>query len=131
MEGSKIGVAMIQQDLSDNPGKGADEYFKWLADAANLLTWQIQVASKEFDNVKTRMYEWYVKLQVLAPDKDYGQRFMTIAYAALLGVNYSKSQWSDDLKPFLQDLIEHAIAGKLEPTVMDRIQQQAAKQRQK
>src|SRR5260370_12491317 len=127
MEGSKIGVAMIQQDLTDNPAKWADEYFKWLTDTANLLTWQIQVASKELDNVKTRKSEWYVKLQVLAPDKDYGQRFMTIAYAALLGVNYSKSQWSDDLKPFLQALIENAIAGKVDPAVMDQIQQQAAK----
>src|SRR5260370_14492028 len=124
MEGSKIGVAMILPYLNDKPGKWADEYFNCLTDTANLLTWQIQVASKEFDNVKTRMYEWYVKLQVLAPDKDYGQRFMTIAYAALLGVNYSKSQWSDDLKPFLQALIENAIAGKVDPAVMDQIQHQ-------
>ncbi len=130
IQGYRDGVAQMQPYLQDNPEKWAEEYFNWLSDSANLLTWQIQVASKEFDNVKTRMYEWYVKLQVLAPDKDYGQRFTTIAYAALLGVNYSKSQWSDDLKPFLQALIENAIAGKVDPSVMDQIQQQAAKENQ-
>jgi len=76
------------------------------------------------------MYEWYVKLQVLAPNKDYGQRFTTIAYSALLGVTYSKALWADDLKPFLQALIENAIAGKVDPAVMDQIQQQAAKENQ-
>ncbi|WP_225765861.1 hypothetical protein [Inquilinus sp. Marseille-Q2685] len=130
IQGYRDGVAQMQPYLQDNPEKWAEDYFNWLSDAANLLTWQIQVASHMFDNVKTRMYEWYVKLQVLAPDKDYGQRFMTIAYAALLGVNYSKSQWSEDLKPFLKSLIEQAIAGKVDPSIMDEIQQQAAQENQ-
>ena len=130
LEGYRDGVTAIQPYLDGDREKWAEDYFKWLTDDANLLTWQIQVASKEFDNVKTRMYEWYVKLQVLAPEKDYGQRMTTIAYAALLGVNYSKSQWSDDLKPFLQALIENAIAGKIDPTVMDQLQQQAAAENQ-
>lgn len=130
IQGYRDGVAQMKAYLEDNPEKWAEEYFNWLTETANLLTWQIQVASKEFNNVKTRMYEWYVKLQVLAPDKDYGQRFTTIAYSALLGVNYSKSQWSDDLKPFLQAIIENAIAGKVDPTIMDQLQQQAAKENQ-
>ncbi len=130
IQGYRDGVSQMQPYLDDDPEKWAAGYFGWLSDTANLLTWQIQVASKEFDNVKTRMYEWFVKLQVLAPDKDYGQRFMTIAYAALLGVNYSKSQWSDDLKPFLQALIENAIAGKVDPATMDEIQRQAALENQ-
>lgn len=130
LEGYRDGVTAIRPYLDGNRLKWAEDYFKWLTDDANLLTWQIQVASKQFDNVKTRMYEWYVKLQVLAPEKDYGQRMTTIAYAALLGVNYSKSQWSDDLKPFLQALIENAIAGKVDPTVMDKLQQQAAAENQ-
>lgn len=130
IQGYRDGVPAMQPYLENNPEKWAEDYFNWLTDDANLLTWQIQVASKQFDNVKTRMYEWYVKLQVLAPDKDYGQRMTTIAYAALLGVNYSKSQWSDDLKPFLQALIENAVAGKVDPTIMDQLQQQAAKENQ-
>lgn len=130
IQGYRDGVAQMQPYLQNNPEQWAEDYFKWLSDTANLLTWQIQVASKEFDNVKTRMYEWYVKLQVLAPDKDYGKRFTTIAYSALLGVNYSKAQWADDLKPFLQALIENAIAGKVDPTIMDALQQQAAKENQ-
>ncbi|QTD96115.1 hypothetical protein [Streptomyces cyanogenus] len=130
IQGYRDGVPQMQAYLQDDPEKWALDYFNWLSDDANLLTWQIQVASKEFDNVKSRMYEWYVKLQVLAPDKDYGQRFMTIAYAALLGVTYSKSRWSDDLKPYLQALIENAIAGKVDPTIMDEVQQQAAKENQ-
>jgi hypothetical protein len=125
IQGYRDGVSQMKAYLEDHPEKWAEGYFGWLTDSANLLTWQIQVASKEFSNVKTRMYEWYVKLQVLAPDKDYGKRFMTIAYSALLGVNYSKSQWSDDIKPFLQALIENAIAGKVDPTLMDEIQKQA------
>lgn len=130
LEGYRDGVAAMRPYLDGDRLKWAEDYFKWLTDDANLLTWQIQVASKQFDNVKTRMYEWYVKLQVLAPEKDYGQRMTTIAYAALLGVNYSKSQWSDDLKPFLQALIENAIAGKVDPSVMDKLQQQAAAENQ-
>jgi hypothetical protein len=130
IEGYRDGVTQMKPYLQDNPGKWAEEYFNWLSDTANLLTWQIQVASRQFDNVKTRMYEWYVKLQVLAPDKDYGERFMTIAYSALLGVNYSKSKWSEDLKPFLQALIENAIAGKVDQSVMDQVQRQAAKENQ-
>lgn len=130
IQGYRDGVPQMQPYLQDNPEQWAEDYFNWLSDDANLLTWQIQVASKEFDNVKPRMYEWYVKLQVLAPDKDYGKQFTTIAYAALLGVNYSKSQWSDDLKPFLQSLIENAVAGKVDPSVMDQVQQQAAAENQ-
>ncbi|MGW4062634.1 hypothetical protein ACWEGE_30435 [Amycolatopsis sp. NPDC004747] len=130
LEGYRDGVKAMRPYLDHDAEKWAADYFAWLTDDANLLTWQIQVASKQFDNVKTRMYEWYVKLQVLAPKKDYGQRMVTIAYAALLGVNYSKSQWSDDLKPFLQALIENAIAGKVDPTVMDKLQQQTAKENQ-
>lgn len=126
IQGFRDGVPQMKAYLEDDPEAWAERYFAWLTDTANLLTWQIQVASKEFDNVKTRMYEWYVKLQVLAPDKDYGQRFNTIAYAALLGVNYSKSQWSDDLKPYLAALIDNAIAGKVDPAVMDEVQRQAA-----
>lgn len=123
-------VAQMRPYLADNPEQWAERYFNWLSDDANLLTWQIQIASKEFDNVKARMYEWYVKLQVLAPTKDFGERFMTISYAALLGVNYAKSQWSDDLKPYLQAVIENAILGKVDPALMDQIQQEAAKQNQ-
>ncbi|HEY9292119.1 MAG TPA: hypothetical protein VIP98_12630 [Microlunatus sp.] len=123
-------VAQIRPYLADNPEQWAERYFNWLSDDANLLTWQIQIASKEFDNVKARMYEWYVKLQVLAPNKDFGERFMTIGYAALLGVNYAKSQWSEDLKPYLQAVIENAILGKVDPAVMDQVQQQAAKENQ-
>jgi hypothetical protein len=130
LEGYRDGVTAIRPYLDGDREKWAEDYFKWLTDDANLLTWQIQIASKQFDNVKTRMYEWYVKLQVLAPEKDYGRRMTTIAYAALLGVNYSKSQWSDDLKPFLQALIENAIAGKVDPTIMDKIQRQAAAENQ-
>jgi len=130
IQGYKDGVTQMKPYLEDDPEKWAERYFAWLTDTANLLTWQIQVASKEFDNVKTRMYEWYVKLQILAPDKDYGQRFTTIAYSALLGVNYSKSQWSEDLKPYLQALIESAIAGKVDPSIMDEVQRRAAEENQ-
>lgn len=130
IEGFRDGVTLMQPYLNDNPEKWAETYFNWLTETANLLTWQIQVASKQFDNVKTRIYEWYVKLQVLAPDKDYGERFTTIAYAALLGVSYSRSQWSDDLKPYLTAMIENAIAGKVDPKIMDEVQQQAAKANQ-
>ena len=126
IQGYRDGVAQMQPYLQNNPEQWAEKYFNWLSDSANLLTWQIQIASKEFDNVKTRMYEWYVKLQVLAPNKDFGKKFTTIAYSALLGVTYSKAQWSDDLKPFLKALIENAIAGKVDPKVMDQVQQQAA-----
>ena len=130
IQGYREGVKQMQPYLEDNPEKWAEGYYGWLTSTNNLLTWQIQVASKEFDNVKTRMYEWYVKLQVLAPDKDYGKRFMTIAYSALLGVNYSKAGWDNDLKPFLQALIENALSGKVDPAVMDQLQQQAAKENQ-
>ncbi len=126
IQGYRDGVSQMKPYLEDNPEQWAEGYYGWLTDTANLLTWQIQVASKEFDNVKTRMYEWYVKLQILAPDKDYGQKFMTIAYSALLGVNYSRSKWSDDIKPFLAALIENAIAGKIDPDIMDEVQRQAA-----
>ena len=125
IQGYRDGVPQMQPYLSDDAESWAKRYYDWLTDTRNLLTWQIQVASKEFDNVKTRMYEWYVKLQVLAPAKDYGQQFTPIAYSALLGVNYSKSQWSEDLKPFLQALIENAIAGKVDPSVMDDVQRRA------
>ncbi|UOZ10656.1 hypothetical protein [Amycolatopsis sp. WQ 127309] len=130
IQGYRDGVALMKPYLDDNPQQWAADYFTWLTDTANLLTWQIQIASKQFDNVKTRMYEWYVKLQVLAPDSDYGKRFMTVAYSALLGVNYSKALWSEDLKPFLLALIENAIAGKVDPAVMDQVQQQAALENQ-
>ncbi|HET9874124.1 MAG TPA: hypothetical protein VFP89_16200 [Propionibacteriaceae bacterium] len=130
IQGYRDGVPQIKPYLADNPEKWAKDYFDWLTDTANLQTWQIQVASKQFDNVKTRMYEWYVKLQVLAPDQDYGQRMTTIAYSALLGVSYTKSRWSDDLKPYLQAVIENAISGKPDPAVMDQLQQQAAKENQ-
>lgn len=130
IQGYQDGVAQMKPYLEDHPEQWAERYFAWLTDTANLLTWQIQVASKEFNNVKTRMYEWYVKLQVLAPDKDYGKRFSTIAYSALLGVNYSKSQWSEDLKPYLNALIENAIAGNVDPAFMDEIQRQAALENQ-
>ncbi len=130
IQGYRYGVALMQPYLENNPEQWAEDYFNWLCDTNNLLTWQIQIASKMFDNVKTRMYEWYVKLQVLAPDKDYGQRFLTVAYAALLGVNYTRSQWSEDLKPFLQSIIEQAKTGNVDPTIMDQVQQQAAKENQ-
>jgi hypothetical protein len=130
IEGFRDGVPQMKSYLEDNPGRWAEEYFNWLSDNANLLTWQIQVASRQFDNVKTRMYEWYVKLQVLAPDKNYGERFMTIAYSALLGVNYSKSKWSEDLKPFLLATIMNGMNGTIDKSVMDQIQQQAAKENQ-
>jgi hypothetical protein len=125
VQGYRDGVNGIKPYLDDNPEKWAEGYFGWLTEIPQLITWQTQVASGEFKNVKTRMYEWYVKLQVLAPDKDYAKRFLTISYSALLGVNYSKSQWDDDLKPFLVALIENAIAGKVDPNVMDEVQRQA------
>ena len=131
IEGFRDGVPQMKSYLEDNPGRWAEEYFNWLSDTANLLTWQIQVASKQFKNVDTRMYEWYVKLQVLAPDKNYGERFMTIAYAALLGVNYTKARWSEDLKPFLQATIKNAMDGPIDKSgIMDQFQQQAAKENQ-
>ncbi|MEK6423461.1 MAG: hypothetical protein V4801_28065 [Burkholderia gladioli] len=130
IEGYRDGVPLMKPFLLDNPKKWAADYFAWLTDEANLLTWSIQVASKMFDNVRQRMYEWYVKLQVLDPDNNYGERFMTIAYAALLGVNYSKSRWSDDLKPFLESLIEQAIAGKVDKEIMDEVQRRAAEANQ-
>lgn len=126
IQGYRDGVSQMAPYLADNPEEWGRRYFEWLTDTANLLTWQIQVASKQFDNVKTRMYEWYVKLQVLAPDKDYGERFTTVAYSALLGVNYSRSQWSEDLKPFLQAMIDNAIAGRIDDPSMDEVQRQAA-----
>jgi hypothetical protein len=130
IQGYKDGVAQMAPYLADTQGDWAKRYFEWLSDTANLLTWQIQVASKQFDNVKTRMYEWYVKLQVLAPKADYGDRFTTIAYAALLGVNYSKSQWSEDLRPLLAALIQSAIAGKVDDATMTEVQRQAALENQ-
>jgi hypothetical protein len=130
IEAYRDGVAAMRPYLENNPAKWAEDYYNWLTDTANLLTWQIQVASKQFDNVKTRMYEWYTKLQVLAPDNDYGKRFMTIAYSALLGVNYSKALWSEDLRPFLENMILNGVAGKVDPAVMDQVQQQAAEENQ-
>jgi len=129
-QGFRDGVTQIQPYLQNNPEKWAEDYFNWLTDSANLLTWQIQVASKQFDNVKTRMYDWYVKLEVLAPNKDYATRFQAIAYAALLGVNYTKAKWSEDLKPFLLALIQNAIAGKVDSSVMDEVQKQAVRANQ-
>lgn len=130
IQGYRDGVSQMKPYLEDDPERWAADYFAWLTDTANLLTWQIQVASNQFTNVKTRMYEWYVKLQVLAPGKDYGKRFTTIAYAALLGVNYSKSSWSDDLKPYLQALIDNAINGSIDQEFMTDLQKQAAKENQ-
>jgi hypothetical protein len=123
-------VSGIRPYLADNPEKWAKEYFDWLNDTANLLTWQIQLASSQFKNVDKRMYEWFVKLQVLAPDKDYGKQFMATAYAALLNVNYSKARWSADIAPLLEGVIRNARDGKLDPTLMDPVQRQAALEHQ-
>jgi len=123
-------VSGIRPYLADNPEKWAKDYFDWLNDSANLLTWQIQLASSQFKNVDKRMYEWYVKLQVLAPDKDYGKQFMSTAYAALLNVNYSKARWSADIQPLLEAVIRNARDGKIDPNIMDQLQQQAAKENQ-
>lgn len=125
LQGYRDAVVGMRPYLDDNPGKWARDYFAWLSDDANLLTWQIQIASGMFDNVKTRMYEWYVKLQVLAPDKDYGKQFLTIAYSALLGVAYSKARWTEDVAPFLQAVIENAIAGVADPSVVNSVTAQA------
>ncbi|SHG54779.1 hypothetical protein SAMN05443575_2223 [Jatrophihabitans endophyticus] len=130
IQGYRDGVPQMQGYLEDDPEGWASRYFDWLSDDANLLTWQLQVASGQFDNVKTRIYEWYVKLQVLAPDHDYGERFTSIAYAALLGVAFSRSTWSDDLKPYLEAMIENAVKGQVDPSIMTEIQQQAAKENQ-
>lgn len=130
IQGYRDGVPQMKPYLEDDPEKWAKAYFDWLSDDANLLTWQIQVASGQFENVKTRIYEWYVKLQVLAPTKDYGERFTSIAYAALLGVAFSRSGWSNDLKPYLEAMIENAIKGQIDPKLMTEVQQQAAKANQ-
>ena len=45
-------------------------------------------------------------------------------------MNYSKTHWDDDLKPFLVALINNAIAGKVDPKLMDQLQQQAALENQ-
>lgn len=130
-QGYRDGVPQLKPYLEDNPERWAEEYYKWLSDDANILTWQIQVASKQFDNVKTRLYEWYVKLQVLAPDKDYAENFLSTAYAALIGVNYGKAEWSDDLLPLLENVITQAVNGQLDPSIMDEIQREAALETQK
>ena len=128
LQGYRDAVVGMRPYLDDDPGKWAFDYFTWLSDDANLLTWQIQIASGMFDNVKTRMYEWYVKLQVLAPEEEYGKQFLTIAYSALLGVAYSKARWDDDIAPFLLAVIENAIAGVVDQTVVDAVTAQAIKE---
>jgi hypothetical protein len=128
IQGYRDGVAAMDPFLKDNPEKWAEDYFNWLSEPDRIQTWQIQVASKMFDNVRQRMYEWYVKLQVLAPNKDYGQRFLTIAYAALLGVNYSKSQWSEDLRPFLEATLKNARDGKTDPSIMNDAERHVAEE---
>jgi hypothetical protein len=130
IQGYRDGVPQMKPYLEDKTRDWGKEYFDWLTSDANILTWQIQVASQQFDNIKTRMYEWYTKLQVLSPDKDYGQKFLTVAYSALIGVSYSKAMWADDIKPFLLALIEQAIAGKVDPSIQTEAQQQAAKELQ-
>ncbi|WP_328444202.1 hypothetical protein [Amycolatopsis sp. NBC_00438] len=44
IQGYRDGVAQMKPYL-DDPGKWAAAYYDWLTDTANLLTWQIQIAS--------------------------------------------------------------------------------------
>jgi len=131
IQGYRDGVPQIQAYLADKSRNWGKDYYEWLTSDANILTWQIQVASQQFENVKTRMYEWYTKLEVLSPGADYGKKFLTIAYSALIGVNYTKATWAEDIKPFLEAMIAAAIAGKVDPSIQTEAQRKAAEELQK
>ena len=126
IEGYKLIPGMIPY-LSDAASWG-EKYFNWLCSDAVILQWQIQIKSSMFANVKTRIYEWYTKLQVLAPDKDYGKRYTTIAYSALLGVFYTGAQWSEDMLPFLDAIVRSAQEDQPLPDIMTPEQKTAARE---
>jgi hypothetical protein len=127
-QGYHDGVAGIQPYIADGAEKWGKAYYDFLTDENTLLTWQIQLASQEFDNVKTRMYEWNTKLSVLAPNQTWAKDMLGVAYSALLGVMYTKMRWSDDIKPFLQQVVENALKGNVD-IANDLAKQSAEEQR--
>ena len=122
-------VAGMQAYIDDTSGNWGQQYYDYLTDENTLLTWQIQLASNQFKNVKTRMYEWHTKLTILSPNTDHAKKMLSIAYSALLGVMYTKVKWSDDIKPYLEAVLEQAINGSID--FSDQMTKQAAEETRK
>ncbi|MEL7466623.1 MAG: hypothetical protein AAFN79_21295 [Pseudomonadota bacterium] len=129
VQGYHDGVAGIQPYIADGAAKWGKAYYEFLTDESTLLTWQIQIASDEFKNIKTRMYEWHTKLSVLAPDETYAKDMLGVAYSALLGVMYTKMRWEDDIAAFLKEVLDGALKGDID--FQDDVAKHAAEEERK
>lgn len=112
IQGYKDGVAGIQPYLANNPKQWADQLYNVITSDDFLNVWAVQVASEEFKNVKQQMYEWFVQLSVLDPDNtDRPNQMLSTTFAVVLGVNFGKAQWTEDLKPYLAQAIQNMLDG--------------------
>ncbi len=111
-QGYRDGVPGIQPYLANNPQQWAEQLFNVITSEDFLNVWAVQVASEEFKNVKQQMYEWFVQLSVLDPSNtDRPNQMLSTTFAVVLGVNFAKAQWTEDLKPYLAQAIQNMLDG--------------------
>lgn len=78
----------IRAYLDDDSTDWGQEYFAFLTDDSFLSNWSVQVGSETYKNVKTKMYEKYVKLTLLCPeDSEMPRNVLSTMLSAMLKVN--------------------------------------------
>lgn len=113
VEGYRTGVPGIQPYLENNPKQWAQKLYDQLTSEAFLNVWAVQVANQQFKNVRQQMYEWNVQLSVLDPDDhERPQKMLTKMFAVVIGANFNKMAWDQDLVPYLKQAIQNMLDGK-------------------
>ncbi|ATB37215.1 hypothetical protein CYFUS_002636 [Cystobacter fuscus] len=112
-EGYRVGVPGIQPYLENNPKQWAQKLYEQLTSAEFLNVWAVQVANQQFKNVRQQMYEWNVQLSVLDPDdQERPQKMLTTMFAVIIGSNFNKMAWDQEIIPYLKQAIQNMLDGK-------------------
>jgi hypothetical protein len=131
IEGYKNGVTGIQPYLNDNPKGWAKKLHDTIISDDFLNIWAVQVASEQFKNVKSQMYEWYVQLCVLDPDNtEQANDMLNTTFSVVLGAMFRKAQWIEDMKPYLAKAIENMLNGHTTDFQEDMLKNNAEKQQE-
>ena len=111
LEGYRDSVVGIQPYFEDDAPAWAKVYFDYLTSQDVLERWQTRLSGAGSDQIHHMMYQWYVKLLILDPTKDYARRFLSIAYAAFFNVSMTNAKWQVAIKPFVKEILENIRDG--------------------
>jgi hypothetical protein len=112
IEGYRDGVPDIQPFLNDNPKQWAVRLHDFLTSEQHLTQFSIQVASEQFKHVREQMYEWHTQILVLDPDnRAAAEDVLTQNFGVVVAAQFNQLKWTEDMKPFLAEVIENMLHG--------------------